>query len=73
MVIYQLHKVEYKQHANRVQISCDILRLFAQLVFLHFKKAYLTSRLYATVLYPLCFSRLMRNEEKDLTEKGAVG
>ena len=65
-VIYQLHKVEY---ANRVQISCDILRLFVQLVFLHRKKAYLTSRLCAMLLYPLCFSRLMRNEQKDLAEK----
>ena len=73
MVIFQLHKVEYKQHANRVQISCDILRLFVQLVFLHCKKAYLTSRLCATLLYPPFFSRPMRDEEKDLTEKGAVG
>ena len=26
-----------------------------------------------TLLYPLCFSRLMRNEQKDLAEKKAVG
>ena len=27
----------------------------------------------ATLLYPLCFSRLIRNEQKDLAEKNSSG
>ena len=69
LLIIQLHKVEYKLRANRVQISCDIVRLFELLVILYCRKTCLTSRLRARLLYQLCFPRLMRNEQKDLAEK----
>ena len=69
LLIIQLHKVEYKLRANRVQISCDIVRLFELLVILYCRKTCLTSRLRARLLYQLCFPRLLRNEQKDLAEK----
>ena len=47
LLIIQLHKVEYKLRANRVQISCDIVRLFELLVILYCRKTCLTSRLRA--------------------------
>ena len=64
-IIIQLHKVEYKWQANRVQISCDIARLFGQLVILNSKKTCLTSPLRATLYYPLFFSRPLKIEQKD--------
>ena len=48
---------------SRVQISCDIVRSFGQLVILYCKK---------TLLYSLCFSRHIRNEQKNLAEQKAV-
>ena len=51
-------------------MSCDIARLFGQLVILYCKKKLFNqSAARATLLYPLCFSRLMRNELNDLAEK----
>ena len=41
--IIQLHKVGNKQRANRVQISCDIVQLFRQLVISYRKKTCLRS------------------------------
>ena len=54
-----------------MQMYCDIARLFGQLVILYCKKKKLfnQSAARATLLYPLCFSRLMRNELNDLAEK----
>ena len=53
-----------------MQMSCDIARLFGQLVILYCKKKLFNqSAARATLLYPLCFSRLMRNELNDLAEK----
>ena len=48
---------------SRVQISCDIVRSFGHLVILYCKK---------TLLYSLCFSRHIRNEQKNLAEQKAV-
>ena len=57
-----------------MQMSCDIARLFGQLDILNCKKnLFNQSVARATLLYPLCFSRLMRNELNDLAEKKAVG
>ena len=57
-----------------MQMSCDIARLFGQLDILYCKKnLFNQSAARATFLYPLCFSRLMRNELNDLAEKKAVG
>ena len=57
-----------------MQMSCDIARLFGQLDILYYKKnLFNQSAARATLLYPLCFSRLMRNELNDLAEKKAVG
>ena len=57
-----------------MQMSCDIARLFGQLDILNCKKnLFNQSVTRATLLYPLCFSRLMRNELNDLAEKKAVG
>ena len=53
----------YPTAQSRVQISCDIVRSFGQLVILYCKK---------TLLYSLCFSRHIRNEQKNLAEKKAV-
>ena len=53
----------YPTAQSRVQISCDIVRSFGQLVILYCKK---------TLLYSLCFSRHIRNEQKNLAEKIAV-
>ena len=47
LLIIQLHKVECKLRANRVQTSCDIVRLFELLVILYCKKTCLTCRLHA--------------------------
>ena len=58
---------------NRVQISCDIVQLFGKLDILYCKKPVYQSAACATLLYPLCFSCLIRNEQKDLAEKKAVG
>ena len=70
MIVIKLHKEEYKQRVNKVQISCDILRLFGQLVILYCKKnLFNQSAAHTTFLYPLCFYRLMRNELKDSAEK----
>ena len=70
LLIIQLHKVECKLRANRVQTSCDIVRLFELLVILYCKKnLFNLSAARARILYPLCFSRLIRNEQKDLVEK----
>ena len=58
---YPTAQSRVKQRAIRVQISYDIVRLFGQLIILYFKKTcLLTNR-----LCMLCFSRLMRNEQKD--------
>ena len=57
-----------------MQMSCDIARLFGQLDILYCKKnLFNQSAARATLLYPLCFSRLMRNELNDLAEKKTVG
>ena len=69
MIVIKLHKEEYKQRVNKVQISCDILLLFGQLVILYCKKPFNQSAAQTTFLYPLCFYRLMRNELKDSAEK----
>ena len=53
----------YPTAQNKVQISCDIVRSFGQLVILYCKK---------TLLYSLCFSRYIRNEQKNLAEQKAV-
>ena len=53
----------YPTAQSRVQISCDIVRSFGQLVILYCKK---------TLLYSLCFSRHIRNEQKNLAEQKAV-
>ena len=37
------------------------------------RKLFNQSAARATLLYPLCFPRLMRNEEKDSAEKKEVG
>ena len=51
---------------NRVQISSDIVNL----VFLQCKKDLLNrSAARATLPYLLCFSHLIRNEQKDSEEK----
>ena len=47
LLIIQLHKVECKLRTNRVQTSCDIVRLFELLVILYCKKTCLTCRLRA--------------------------
>ena len=46
-LIIQLHKVGYKERANRVHISCDIVWLFWQFDILYCKKTCLSSRLSA--------------------------
>ena len=47
-IIIQLHEVECKWRANKVHISCDIVRLSGQLVILYCRKrTCLTSRLCA--------------------------
>ena len=53
----------YPTAQSKVQISCDIVRSFGQLVILYCKK---------TLLYSLCFSRHIRNEQKNLAEQKAV-
>ena len=53
----------YPTAQSRVQISCAIVRSFGQLVILYCKK---------TLLYSLCFSRHIRNEQKNLAEQKAV-
>ena len=53
----------YLTAQSKVQISCDIVRSFGQLVILYCKK---------TLLYSLCFSRHIRNEQKNLAEQKAV-
>ena len=53
----------YPTAQSKVQISCDIVRSFGQLVILYCKK---------TLLYSLCFSRYIRNEQKNLAEQKAV-
>ena len=61
-VVIQLHKVEYKR-ANRVRISCNIVRLFGSWFFCTVKKnLFNQSAARVTFLYPLYFSLLMRNE-----------
>lgn len=40
VIVIKLHKEEYKQRVNKVQISCDILLLFGQLVILYSKKTF---------------------------------
>ena len=52
---------------SRVQISYDIVRLFGQLIILYLKKNLFInqSAVHATLFYLLCFSRVMRNEQKD--------
>ena len=42
-------------------------------LFCSVKNLFNRSAAHAALLYPLCFSRLMRNEQKDLAEKKAVG
>ena len=45
-------------------MSYDIVRLFGQLVILYYKKKPVNqSAACATLLYPLCLSRLIRNEQ----------
>ena len=45
-------------------MSYDIVRLFGQLVILYYKKKSVNqSAARATLLYPLCLSRLIRNEQ----------
>ena len=45
-------------------MSYDIVRLFGQLVILYYKKKPVNqSAARATLLYPLCLSRLLRNEQ----------
>ena len=46
-LIIQLHKVGYKERANRVHMSCDIVWLFWQFDILYCKKTCLSSRLSA--------------------------
>ena len=41
--------------------------------FVMLKNLFNWSAAHAALLYLLCFSRLIRNERKDLTEKKAVG
>ena len=53
----------YPTAQSKVQISCDIVRSFGQLVILYCKK---------TLLYSLCFSCHIRNEQKNLAEQKAV-
>ena len=69
VIIIQLLKVEYKYHANRAQISCDIVRLLGLLVILCCKKTCLTSRLHALRFsIRFAFPTSIRNEQKDLAE-----
>ena len=56
LFIIQLHKVEYSWRANRAQT-----RLFGRLVYSK-KNLFNQSGARATLLYPLCFSHLMRND-----------
>ena len=64
---YPTAQSRVKQRAIRVQISYDIVRLFGQLIILYFKKNLFInqSAVHAMLFYLLCFSRLMRNEQKD--------
>ena len=63
--IIQLLKEEYKR-ANRVQVSSDIVSL----VILQCKKDLLNrSAARATLPCLLCFSHLIRKEQKDSVEK----
>ena len=55
-------RIEFKYPA----ILCGYLDSW---LFCTVKETCLSSRLRATLLYPLCLPRLMRNEEKDLAEK----
>ena len=72
-------RIYYRTAQSRMQIleyklSCDIVRLFRQLVICTVKKhMFSQSAARATLFYPLGFSRLMKNEQKDLAEKKAVG
>ena len=50
---------------NKVQISCDIERLFGQLVILYYKQK--------LRFFTRFFSRLMRNEKKKLAEEELIG
>ena len=63
LFIIQLHKLEYSWRANRAQT-----RLFGRLVYIK-KNLFNQSGARATLLYPLCFSHLMRNEQNDLAKK----
>ena len=62
LFIIQLHKLEYSWRANRAQT-----RLFGRLVYIK-KNLFNQSGARATLLYPLCFSHLMRNEQNDLAK-----
>ena len=71
-LIIQLHKVQYSTNKVLIEkkISCDIVRLFGKLVILYCKKSLFNQSVArATLLYPLCFSRPVRNEQKDSAEK----
>ena len=76
-IIIQQHKVEYNN--ARLEYSHPPMLhgyleswLFGQLVILYCKKTLFDqSAERATFLYSLCFSRLMRNEHRNLAEKRA--
>lgn len=66
-----------KKSTNNTWIECKYLViLYSYLeswIFCIVKNLFNQSAAHATLLYPLCFSCLIRNEQKDLAEKKAVG
>ena len=65
-IIIQMHKVEYKYPAI-------LYGYLDSWLFFTVKILFNQSAARATFLYPLFFSRLMRNDKKDLAVRKAVG
>ena len=66
-------KIRYRALSKKKKKKMYIPHVYSWLFYYCKKNLFNRPAAHAARLYPLCFSHLMRNEQKDLAEKKVVG